>query len=169
MCIIRGRTHLLLTVLIVIMQGGEVHGDDGGVLPHPARGGHDDLIEVEEEEAHEVEGYEGLEGEGAEVEGENEVGDEPMEEVRPSPILLQQQAERSVAEEEALHLRAMQMEWAEAFEAEVLVMRTDRTACVSGSISQLAERLQRPIFEGSPILLGDYCVSQLHVREVIIL
>lgn len=83
----------------------------------------------------------------------------------PSTLLLE--VGHSVAEEEDVHVRAMQMDWIEAFDAELALIRTDRTTCVSGSISELAKRLLQPIFEGSPILVGDYCVSQLHVRELI--
>lgn len=143
-----GRTRRL--TILVNMQKDELHEDDEGVPP-PTRTGHDVDTEVQyecesgEEDAHEGEG-DGNQGEGEEVEGENVVSDE---EFGSSALLLE--AERSVAEEETLHARAMQIVGIEAFEAELLLMRTDRTTCVSRSISKLAGRLLQPLFEGSPI------------------
>ena len=61
---------------------------------------------------------------------------------------------------------ALESGWEGAFTETRCAHDEDRTILLRGAISQLYAKLCKPITEGHPMSVGDYCVTQLHIREV---
>ena len=62
--------------------------------------------------------------------------------------------------------RALEDSWEGAFADARSAIEDDHTVLVTGSVSELHEKLRRPVQDGHPMSVGDYCVTQLHIREV---
>ena len=62
--------------------------------------------------------------------------------------------------------RALEDSWQGAFADARSALEEDHTVLVRGSVSELHDKLRRPLHDGHTMTVGDYCVTQLHIREV---
>ena len=70
--------------------------------------------------------------------------------------------------EQEAHQQALQMAWQDTFEVELACILSDESTDINGRMADLSQSLQEDLYEHANMSVGDYCVTMLHIREVII-